>query len=320
MDFPNQRSSHVHLTPTFGGVSFFIILVLFLLLIQDLDNRSLSLNIIAGLTVLLFTGLKDDLVVISTQSKLFGQLLASAVFLFNTELYLINFHGLFGIYEIGTISGIIITFLIMLAIINTFNLIDGIDGLAASIGISSLSIFTVIFYILDDYYSSLICISLIGSLMAFLRFNLSSTKKIFMGDTGSLIIGFLVAVMTMNFLTLEANSLNTLTFIPQNSFFIVGAILIFPIFDTARVLIVRSIKKKNLLLSDKNHTHHALLNLGNSHIKSSLLISVISLIISILFIYLATKISNLWIMTGVFAITFSIFLGVFYKSTFLKIQ
>jgi UDP-N-acetylmuramyl pentapeptide phosphotransferase/UDP-N-acetylglucosamine-1-phosphate transferase len=316
MDSPNQRSSHIHLTPTFGGVSFFMILIFTMLLIRDLDNDNLSLNIIAGLTVLLFTGLKDDLVVISPQSKLLGQLLAIAVFLFNTEMYEINLYGLFEIHKTGMYLGIIVTVFLMLFIINAFNLIDGIDGLAASIGITSLFIYAVIFYFLNDYFYCLICISLIGSLMAFLRFNLSSSKKIFMGDTGSLIIGFIVAGMTIKFLTLDSDSLNTLTFIPKNSIFVVGSILIFPIFDTIRVLIVRFVKKKNLLLSDKNHTHHALLNLGNSHIKSSFLISIVSLIFSVLFIYLATKINNSWIIAGVFIFIFIFFFGVFYKSTF----
>ena len=320
MDFPNQRSSHIHLTPTFGGVSFFITLVLTLLLIQELDNNNLSLNFIAGLTILLFTGLKDDLVVISPQSKLLGQLLAISVFLFNSEMYKINLYGLFGVYETGMILGILITVFIMIAIINAFNLIDGIDGLAAAIGITSLSIFTVIFYFLQDYYLSLICISLIGSLMAFLRYNLSSKKKIFMGDTGSLIIGFVISAMTLKFLTLDIKSLNTLLFIPQNSIFIVSSILIFPLFDTIRVLIVRFIKKKNLFLSDKNHTHHALLNLGNSHIKSSFLISIVSLISSLILIYLSIKIDNTWILVGIFALTFILFFGIFYKSTFKETQ
>jgi len=316
MDLPNQRSSHEELTPTFGGISFFLILIFTLVLIQDFDEDNISLNIIAGLTILLFTGLKDDLVVISLRSKLLGQLLSVGIFLFNTDFYITNLQGFLGFYEIEMYFGIALTTIIILSIINVFNLIDGIDGLAASIGVITITIYVVIYYITNEYFFTLIGISLIGSLMAFLRFNLSSSKKIFMGDTGSLIIGFIVAILTVKFLTLDTNNLNRLTFIPNNSMFVVASILIFPIFDTMRVLIVRLIKKKNLLLSDKNHTHHMLLKLGNSHIKASFLISIISLILSISFIYLTTIINNTWIIAGVYVFTFSLFFGIFFKSSF----
>ncbi len=316
MDLPNQRSSHAELTPTFGGISFFLILILTLVITQNFDKDNLSLNVVAGLTVLLFTGLKDDLVVISLRSKLLGQLLSVGIFLFNTNFYITNLNGFLGFYEIEMFFGIAVTTIIILSVINVFNLIDGIDGLAASIGVITISIYIVIYYLVNEYFFALIGISLIGSLVAFLRFNLSSSKKIFMGDTGSLIIGFIVAILTIKFLMLDTNDLNKLTFIPNNSVFVVASILIFPIFDTIRVLIVRLYKKKNLLLSDKNHTHHMLLKLGNSHIKASFLISVFSLIFSIFFIYLTTKIKNTWIIAGVYVFIFSLFFRFFLKSSF----
>ncbi len=313
MDSPNERSSHQHLTPTFGGASFFVILIITLLLIQMLDLNNLSLNIIAGLTILLVTGLKDDLVVISPQAKLFGQFIAVGIFLFNTNFYEINLYGFLGIYETGPYVGYIFTMFIMLSIINAFNLIDGIDGLAASIGIISLSMYAVIFFFLKEFYYILICASLVGSLLAFLRFNLSSRKKIFMGDTGSLIIGFIVAVMTVKFLKVEQSSLLELSFIPQNSIFVACSILIFPLFDTVRIILVRIRKKKHPLLADKNHIHHVLLDHGNSHIKTSILISSFSLLTSVLFIYITTQISNIWLILGLFLVSYLIFAAFFFK-------
>ncbi len=313
MDSPNARSSHKHLTPTFGGASFFAILIITLLLIQMLDLNNLSLNITAGLTILLFTGLKDDLVVISAKAKLLGQFIAVILFLFNTSFYEINLHGFLSIYETGPYVGYVVTVFIMLSIINAFNLIDGIDGLAASIGIISLVMYAVIFFFLKEYYFILICASLIGSLLAFLRFNLSSKKKIFMGDTGSLIIGFIVSVMTIKFLTADQVSLIELSFIPQNSIFVACSILIFPLFDTIRILMVRISNKKHPLLADKNHIHHVLLDHGNSHIKTSILISSFSLLFSLLFIYLTTQISNIWLILGLFSVSYLIFLAIFFK-------
>jgi len=313
MDSPNERSSHKHLTPTFGGASFFAILIITLLLIQMLDLNSLSLNIIAGLTILLFTGLKDDLVVISAKAKLLGQIIAVVIFLFNTSFYEMNLHGFLGVYDTNPYLGYVFTVFIMLSIINAFNLIDGIDGLAASIGIISLVMYAAIFFFLREFYYILICASLLGSLLAFLRFNLSSKKKIFMGDTGSLIIGFIVSVMTIKFLNIDQASLKELSFIPQNSIFVASSILIFPLFDMLRIVMVRISKRKHPLLADKNHIHHVLLDYGNSHMKTSILISSCSLLFSVLFIYLTTKISNAWYLLGLFLVSYLIFLAAFFK-------
>jgi len=318
MESPNHRSSHTQLTPTFGGVSFFIILVLILLVISNLEGGLLSINIISGLTILLFIGLKDDLVIISYKTKLLGQLLASLAFLYNTNLYKININGFMGFYQLDLIIGIILSILILISIINAFNLIDGIDGLAASTGIIVLSIYAVIYYVSENYFFTLICVSLIGSLLAFLRFNLSSKRKIFMGDTGSLIVGFIVAVMTIKFLNLDISNIEQIGFTPKNSLFIVLSILIFPIFDMIRILMVRISKKQHPLLADKNHTHHVLINLGNSHIKTSILISLFSLIVSITLLYLTTLISNFWLLASIFLVFYLIFLGLFFKLSLSK--
>lgn len=313
MDSPNQRSSHVKLTPTFGGISFFVILILSLLLLRSFDSGEYSLNIIAALTILLFTGLKDDLVVISNTSKLLGQIAAIVIFLLESNLYEFNFHGFIGIYELTPVIGYIITAFIMLSIINAFNLIDGIDGLAASIGVIALSFFFVVFYALGDAFFSVISITMVGSLLAFLRFNLSKDKKIFMGDTGSQIIGFVVAIMTMRFLNLDVQSFESLGFIQGNAFVIVASILVFPIFDMARILIFRTSKKKNPLKADKNHIHHILLNVGFTHKKSTLLISLTSIAFSAAFLIMSSLILNNWILLSLFIISFIVFYYLFFR-------
>lgn len=313
MDTPNHRSSHKELTPTFGGIAFYIILVFTLLLINDMDGSKISLNIIASLSILLFIGLKDDLVVISYKAKLLGQLFSVLVFLYTTGLYQINFHGFLGLYELGFWLGSMISILISLSIINALNLIDGIDGLASATGIIILSLFAIIFFTIQNYYFAIICVSFIGSLLAFLRFNLSSRKKIFMGDTGSLIIGFTVSVLTLKFLTLDKAIIQQINFIPHNSMFVILSILVFPMFDMFRIIMVRISKNKHPLLADKNHTHHVLLDLGNSHRKTSLIICVISFILSILLIYLTTIIDNSWVLALIFVVTFCVFMWIFFK-------
>lgn len=313
LDQPNHRSSHTQLTPTFGGISFYLSLIMVLLFINSLQESLVTINIVAGLSILLFIGLKDDMVVISYKAKLIGQFLASIVFLYNSTFYQINFHGFLGIESIGVISGTILSILILLTIINAFNLIDGVDGLAGSTGISVFSIFGILFYITGHIYYTFICITLVGSLLAFLRFNFSSKKKIFMGDTGSLILGFIAGVLTLKFLGLKTETLVDINFIPRNGFFVVLAILIFPLFDLFRILMVRISNRKHPLLADKNHIHHVLLDHGNSHLKTSLLISSFSLIFSILMIYLTTIIDNTLILSFIIIILYFIFLAFFFK-------
>ena len=206
--------------------------------------------------------------IISHRSKLLGQLFAGIVLLYNTNQYYLELNGFLGLYHIHPFIGFFLCLFIIIIIINAFNLIDGIDGLAASIGIIVLSIFAALYFYLNLYFFTFISVSLCGSLLAFLRFNLSSRKKIFMGDTGSMIIGFTIALLTINFLTLPAEQLEQINFIPENSPFVLLSILIFPIFDMLRILMVRLTNKQHLLLADKNHSHHVLLNRGKFSSKS----------------------------------------------------
>lgn len=314
MDHPNARSSHKQLTPTFGGISFYVVLMLILLFLgKYVDDKSLGLNIAGGITILLFTGLKDDLVVISNVSKLIGQISAISVFLFLTDYTSINFYGAFGLHEVSGFLGFGFMLVLMLAIINSFNLIDGIDGLAASVGVITLSLFGTIFYQLEQIFFCVICFGLVGALIAFLRFNFSEKKKIFMGDTGSLILGFIVAVMSVQFLTLGQADFQEIFVIPHNAVFALIAIIIFPVFDMIRVFILRILNKRNPFVADKNHTHHILLSLGNSHTKSSILIVAVSVIITILLFYTAKEVNNSWLLLGIYAAAFLSFYFAFIK-------
>lgn len=314
MDHPNDRSAHKHLTPTFGGISFYVVMVLVLLFLgKHVDEQNLGLNIIGGITILLFTGLKDDLVVISNVSKLIGQISAVCVFLFLTDYTTINFFGAFGLNEINGFLGFGFLLILMLSIINSFNLIDGIDGLAASVGVITLSFFGVMFYQLDQIFFCTICFGLVGSLIAFLRFNFSKSKKIFMGDTGSLIIGFVVSIMAVQFLNLGAADFEQVHVVPQNAIFVLIALIIFPFFDMARVFILRILNKKNPLLADKNHTHHILLSLGNSHTRSSIMIVLASIVITVILFFVAREVNNSWLLLGIYTVTFLSFYVAFIK-------
>lgn len=319
MDHPNARSSHQQLTPTFGGISFYVVLILILVFLgKNVDDKNLALNVVGAITILLFTGLKDDLVVISNTSKLIGQISAICVFLLFTDYTSIHFFGAFGLTQISGIVGFTFTLFLMLSIINSINLIDGIDGLAASVGVIILSFFGIIFYQLEQIFFCIICFGFAGTLVAFLRFNFSQNKKIFMGDTGSLILGFVIAFMSIHFLTLDVEEFKQLSILPQNAVFALIAIIVFPFFDMIRVFVLRVVNNKNPLLADKNHTHHILLSLGNSHSKSSIIITLISIITTIGLFFASKKLDNFWILLAIYTTTFLLFYIAFVKFASIK--
>jgi UDP-N-acetylmuramyl pentapeptide phosphotransferase/UDP-N-acetylglucosamine-1-phosphate transferase len=201
----------------------------------------------------------------------------------------------------------------MLTIINSYNLIDGIDGLASIVGIVIMIIYTTIFYMTGEYFFALISITLNASLMAFFGFNISADKKIFMGDTGSLIIGFVISFLTLKFLALKPASYAELPFLLENAPIIAISILIVPLFDTARVFAIRIANKRAPFSPDRNHTHHVLIDFwGLSHKQASFIIGCFNLIFVVLFIILGSTARNLGMVVTLVAVV--VILGyIFFK-------
>jgi UDP-GlcNAc:undecaprenyl-phosphate GlcNAc-1-phosphate transferase len=194
----------------------------------------------------------------------------------------------FGIEEIPDYVGIPLSIFIFLVIINGFNLIDGIDGLSASIGVVSAGSLGVWFFLTGEFQYVILSVSIIGALFGFLRFNVFSKKnKIFMGDTGSLILGLLISVLIIKF-----NEMN----IPKNFSYskygapaISIAILVIPLYDTLRILFIRFFQRKPLFKPDKQHIHHIFLNLGLTHKQAVLILAVINILFIIAAMYLHNK-------------------------------
>lgn len=313
MDNPNQRSSHKLKTPTLGGVSFFYTLIFALFFIKGRDLFDEAIYIIPGLTILFIVGLKDDLVVLSPGSKLLAQILAIAFILANDSFTIYSLNGFLNIHEIPYYLYLAIGGFIMLTIINSYNLIDGIDGLASIVGIVIMIIYTTIFYLTEEYFYSLISITLNASLMAFFGFNISSDKKIFMGDTGSLIVGFVISILTLKFLALKPSVYSELPFLLENAPLIAISILIVPLFDTARVFAIRIANRKSPFSPDRNHAHHVLIDFwGLSHKQASFIIGCFNLVFVILFIMLGSTAKNLGMVIVLVSVV--IFLGyIFFK-------
>ena len=288
MDKPNQRSSHKEKTPTMGGVAFFASFLSSLYFLQVYDSHKLGLSLVIGLLILFYIGIKDDLVGVSPRTKIIGQMLSFIFVMDSNELSITSLNGFLGFYELRLWISYFLGIFIIISIVNAYNLIDGINGSASMVGIMIFSIFSYIFYQTEDYYFVLLSISSIGCLTAFLRYNISKKNSIFMGDTGSLLIGFVIGVCTLRFLNLPIERLSMANINYYNKFVLVFIILYIPFVDTMRVFLIRILKHRSPFFADRNHIHHIMIDyMMLSHIQASLLLALFNLLVFIFF-YIAT--------------------------------
>lgn len=293
----NHRSSHQIEVPSFGGVAFFLVLILIISILQSLRITYTGNHLIIGLTFLFMAGLKDDLVVSSARLKFVSQVFAAGFIIFSPELELTNLHGFLGITEIPYWLGYILKLFVVIALINAYNLIDGIDGLAGIAGIVICTSFAVMFYLISEPYFVLISVTVVGLLAAFLRYNFSrGHRKIFMGDGGSLTIGFLIAFLALKLLVRD-NSATLLEegFMPENRVLFLIAILFLPVYDTGRVILIRLSQGNTPFEADRNHLHHVLLDNKLSHKQASVLLGFINVLIIGLFMMLSKIISSVYL-------------------------
>jgi UDP-N-acetylmuramyl pentapeptide phosphotransferase/UDP-N-acetylglucosamine-1-phosphate transferase len=295
-----------------AGFSFFLVLIFMMNAINSWDVEGIGINLIAATGLMFAIGLKDDLVVSTPRAKIGGEILAIFFILFCNCLKVSSLEGFIGFSDIPSWLSYGIIILMILTIVNAYNMIDGIDGLASVIGIAIFSLYGFIFYAASLVFYFLLCLCLIGILLAYLRYNLSTTKKIFMGDTGSLVIGFCIAFMSLKFLSMDMSLLSDYAFKGENKLIIIGAIFFIPLFDTLRVIGVRLLNNQSPFYPDNNHIHHILINSGLSHFKASLFLCFLNLVIAVTLIIMSSSL-NSFVMLGVMLLYFLFFLGVFYK-------
>ena len=275
MDEPEERSSHTYRVPTYGGAAIFIVvsvLVMILISLFGFAEGQISdiLALMAGISILFFLGIKDDMIGLDPTKKFIGQLLATFIVVVLADVRIESLEGIFGVGQLPYWASIIFTFFVYLLVINAYNLIDGIDGLAGSVALIASLVFGVFFLVADNIAMDIVSFVLAGALIGFLRYNLSSTRKIFMGDSGSLFIGFLLAYQAVAFL--KTNATAEPEPIITNAPVVVLTILAFPLLDTLRVFILRALKGRSPFSPDRNHLHHRLLDLGLTHSHATLLI------------------------------------------------
>lgn len=284
IDKPDERHQHNGNVPNLGGVGMYISFSLSIGLLSSLtqlghsDLRQLLVLFVA-IIILFFLGVKDDIIGLSPTKKFIGQTVVSFLVVILTDVRIYSLGGLFGIGELPYIISVLFSVLIFLTLINGFNLIDGVDGLAATVAVVCSVCFGVFFILDGNNLLVLVSFTLIGSLIGFLRFNLSDKLKLFMGDSGSLFMGFLIAYLAISFLGVRT-TVPTQSIFP-NPLIIVLAVLSFPIIDTTRVFIIRILHNRSPFSADRNHIHHRLLALGLSHKQTTSLVATANITIII---------------------------------------
>ncbi|MEI7662571.1 MAG: MraY family glycosyltransferase [Bacteroidota bacterium] len=276
----NGRDSHDGSVPTLGGIAIFCAIGLSSLVFMHASTLGSLQYFMVGIIIVFIIGVKDDLTVLTALQKFTGELIAFDLLIFFGNFRITDLHGFLGIHDLTMMPSLLLTLLVGFGIINSINLIDGIDGLAASICSLATITFGVWFYMTGQRELLIICAAILGSLIAFLYYNLFSKKnKIFMGDTGSLILGFLLTFFVINFLesAIPGKSVCKINAAPA----IALGIMAIPVYDTLRVFWIRILRRQSPFHADRLHLHHILINSGLSHKKATLILVILNIFLII---------------------------------------
>ena len=259
-DMPDARKEHLSPIPTMGGIAIVAGMMAAMFLWFPFSKQTGQICFFFSITILFGLGIMDDLKDLSARYKFIIQA-GLALLIAISDIRITSFNGLFGINELSDTAQYTVTVLAIVGITNAFNLIDGIDGLAGGLGFMTLITLGIFLTMSGDVNTALIAFALAGAIFAFLYFNFNPAK-IFMGDTGSLVLGFVIAVLCIRLI--QVNVFTAKPVLPHAPVFVLGLVLI-PVFDTLRVFAVRIWKGKSPFTADKTHIHHLLTNAGFSH-------------------------------------------------------
>lgn len=266
-DEPGERTSHKTRIPTLGGLAIFAGLLFSIILWTPFNDFGEMQYILCSFVIIFLIGAKDDIIPLSPNKKFIGQVLAAAILVFKSKVVITSLYGIFGIYEMPYWVSISFSMFTILVIINAFNLIDGINGLSGSVGALINIALGTWFLLVDKIELAIIAFSLAGALIAFLKYNFSPAR-IFMGDTGSMLVGLICATLVIKFLDYHSQDPNgpySFKAAPAVAF----GVLILPLFDTLRVFIKRILQGKSPFHPDRSHIHHMLIDIGYSHMQAT---------------------------------------------------
>jgi UDP-GlcNAc:undecaprenyl-phosphate GlcNAc-1-phosphate transferase len=287
-DEPTEdRKIHKFKTPNLGGVGIYTSFIFTSSIMFNNVYLNYFNSMISASILIFAVGLKDDLIKVSPTKKFLAQILAATIMAYYGNIRITSFYGIFGVDELTYPLSMIVTILLSVFIYNAINLIDGVDLLAGGIIFIGCLSFSYLFYELNSNLDAILALIYGGAILGFLFYN-NNPAKTFMGDSGSLLSGFMLSIFAFRFCELNDAKGSLFTSGPSLAF----AILLIPLFDTIRVFILRIMRGKSPFSADSNHIHHRLINMGFNHKQTSLIIITANIII-ILFAYLFQSIGNL---------------------------
>lgn len=290
VDEPGERRAHHVSTPSLGGIAIFAGVIFSIILWTPFTYFGDLQYILCAFIIIFLIGAKDDIDPVSPKIKFLAQVFAAFILVFTAKIRITSFYGIFGIEELPIIWSYLFSLLTIIVIINAFNLIDGINGLSGSIGALICCTFGTWFLMIDKVELAIVAFATTGAIIAFLYYNVTPAK-IFMGDTGSLLLGLVCSILAIQFIEQNRILENSAYYVRSAPSVAIG-IMILPLFDTLRVFILRIIKGKSPFSPDKNHIHHLLLDIGLNHMQSTgvlVFVNVFFILISLYFQFLGTE-------------------------------
>lgn len=281
-DTPDARKVHNGAIPRLGGLSFFpaaLFSFAFVLGLRyhygydialDLQINLLTelLFVISGMLILYFVGMADDLIGVGYRSKFLAQIVAGATVVYS-GVTISDFQGFLGVYELPYMLDVTLTVLLVVLVINAFNLIDGVDGLCSGLGTLILFALGAFFIFYELYVYAMFAFGMAGVLVVFFQYNVLGTRlKIFMGDTGSLTLGYMIVFLSLKFLNIR-DTADVKIDVDMSTMAVMVGLIFVPLFDTLRVFVSRISRGKSPFHPDKNHIHHKLLSLNFTHMQST---------------------------------------------------
>lgn len=290
LDIPDRRKLHKVSSPSLGGLPMILTWLLTLGIMLPMEELAEIKFFLAGVILVFLLGIRDDVASLNANQKIIIQALAAYLVVHFAGIRLFDLHGFFGVDGLSQLTSELFSVFVIVALTNSYNLIDGIDGLAGGISLVAFVFLGAWFYHYDYVTFSLMSIILASTIMAFMYFNWYPSK-IFMGDTGSMVIGFILSVLIIQFINLGlSHTSNTFSeFIG-----IATALLIVPIYDTSRVFLKRISVGQSPFYPDRNHVHHALLKFGLNHAEAAMTLISFT-VFTILYSIALQEIGNTWI-------------------------
>lgn len=301
-DVPDDdRKVHATPVPSLGGIGIFAGFILGFLIAVPAGLIEVQ-YFGAAFLVIFFLGLKDDIVVLTPLKKFLGQLLAAFIIVYKGGILIDGMFGFMGFEKMPFILSLAFTYLTIIVITNSFNLIDGVDGLAGSLGLFTSICFGIYFVLADQPFYAMMAFAMAGSLGGFLIFNISPAK-IFMGDTGSLLLGIVNSILVIKFI--QVATLPTAKVYLPAAPAIGFAILFVPLFDTLRIFAYRILSRRSPFSPDRNHVHHLLLAKGFSHKMVTFLAVSFNIVIAGATV-LARELNITFLLLGLISVGFSV--------------